>query len=141
MTVSRTSEYALRAVTWLAAHPEGAFGTGHIARETQVPEGYLSKVLQQLARAGLVSSRPGRSGGFVLSRTPRRMTVLEVVSAVDPLQRITSCPLKLKAHRHCLCPLHRRLDDAIASVQSAFAATPIADLLVPENGVQPLFSE
>jgi Rrf2 family protein len=139
MTVSRTSEYALRAVSWLAANPAGAFGTPRIAAETQVPEGYLSKVLQQLARSGIVSSRPGRSGGFILGRRAEAITVLEVINAVDPLERILSCPLKLKAHRHQLCPLHRRLDDAIASVQKAFAATRITDLLEPSE--QPMFKD
>lgn len=50
---SQTAEYALRAVVWLASQPERALNTRQISAATQVPAGYLSKVLQALARAGL----------------------------------------------------------------------------------------
>ncbi|MEK7732321.1 MAG: Rrf2 family transcriptional regulator, partial [Planctomycetota bacterium] len=54
--ISQSAEYALRAVLWLAGHPEATLSTAEIARRTMVPGGYLSKVLQALARAGLVVS-------------------------------------------------------------------------------------
>jgi Rrf2 family transcriptional regulator, nitric oxide-sensitive transcriptional repressor len=64
-------------------------------------------------------------------RPPAEITVLEVVSAVDPLRRIRSCPLGLAAHGENLCPLHRKLDDAVRSVEEAFAATTIQSLAGP----------
>ena len=48
--------------------------------------------------------------------------------AVDPLKRIKSCPLGLQAHAVNLCPLHRKLDDAVKSVEDAFASTTIASV-------------
>jgi Rrf2 family protein len=60
-----------------------------------VPAGYLSKVLQSLGRAQLVNSQRGLHGGFTLARAPSELTVWEVIQAVDPLQRIRSCPLGL----------------------------------------------
>jgi hypothetical protein len=56
------------------------------------------------------------------------MTVLDVVNAVDPIRRIRTCPLKLKAHATHLCPLHRKLDDALALVEDAFASARIAEM-------------
>ena len=129
MTISQTAEYALRAVVWLASRPDMNLSTQQIAEVTRVPAGYLSKVLQALARAGLVASQPGRTGGFQLTRPAREISVLDVVNAVDPVQRIRSCPLLLLSHEHELCPLHRRLDQALANVERAFAESTIAELI------------
>lgn len=138
MMISQTTEYALRAVVWLASRPEGQQGTKKISDSTQVPRGYLSKVLQKLTRAGLVTSSPGRSGGFRLARDPADICVLEVVNAVDPLQRIQSCPLGLESHGSNLCALHQKLDDDLARTERAFASTTITDLLADKSGSQPL---
>jgi Rrf2 family transcriptional regulator, nitric oxide-sensitive transcriptional repressor len=138
MTISQTAEYALRAVVWLARDPETPLGTPRIARATHVSAGYLSRVLQALARAGLVESKPGRAGGFRLKRSPREISVLDVVNAVDPVERIVRCPLGLKKHRGHLCPLHRRLDEAAALVQRAYGATTIAEILAEKSPAEAL---
>ena len=108
--------------------------TPEIAAVTQTPPGYSAKVLQTLARAGLVSSQRGLYGGFVLTRPPEKITVLDVIQAVDPLPRIRTCPLGLKTHGVRLCPLHRELDQALALVERAFARATIAKLLEPTPG-------
>jgi Rrf2 family protein len=112
--------------------------TPQIAKVTHVPAGYLAKVLQMLGRAGLVRSQRGLHGGFVLARPPGKISVLEVVNAVDPLKRIDTCPLELEAHGHNLCPLHRRLDEVVAQVEQAFSEHTIRDLLAPSKGSRPL---
>ena len=127
--LSQTAEYALRAVVTLATEPDNARTAQEIARESKVPLDYLSKVLNSLARAGIVNSQRGRGGGFQTVQPASQLTVLEVVSAVDPLKRIKTCPLGLKAHGVNLCPLHRKLDDAIRSVEEAFAETSIESLV------------
>jgi len=126
--LSQTAEYALRAMVALAVGP-GARTAEDLSRESRVPLDYLSKVLNSLARAGVVTSRRGRGGGFQSVRPASELTVLQVVTAVDPVKRIKTCPLGLKAHGTNLCPLHRKLDDAAASVEEAFASTTIASLL------------
>ncbi|MCB1182969.1 Rrf2 family transcriptional regulator [bacterium] len=138
MTISRTAEYALRAVIWLAGHPTEALGTKAISDAVQIPPGYLSKVLQILARSGIVSSSPGRTGGFRLDRDPASLSVLDVISAVDPIQRIHACPLHLKGHANRLCPLHGRLDKAMGEMEDAFARSTVAELLAEETTSPPL---
>ena len=135
---SRTTEYALRATVWLAQrHPEPQT-TQEIAEVGQIPVGYLSKVMQALGRAGLVQASRGLHGGFTLLKGPDRMTVLEVINAVDPIRRIQECPLKLAAHGLFLCPLHKRLDEALAMIEGAFGKTTLAELIGPDAAVQPL---
>jgi Rrf2 family protein len=126
---SQTTEYALRAVVQLAVAPGEPRTTADIAAATRVPSGYLSKVLQTLARAGIVRARRGLGGGFVLGRPAAQLTVLDVVEAVDPIRRIRECPLGIPAHGPRLCRLHRRVDDALATVERAFAATRLTELL------------
>ena len=131
---SQTAEYALRAVVYLASQGGAAQTTQQIAEATRVPAGYLAKVMQGLSRADLVHSQRGLHGGFSLTRPADELTVLDVVRAVDPLRRIRSCPLGIKGHVN-LCPLHRRLDQAVALVEDALQRSTIAELLAePERG-------
>ncbi len=135
--ISQTAEYALRAMVYLAQHPEQSHTNQQIARVTRVPIGYLAKVLQSLSRAGLITSRRGLGGGFALAKPAHEITIYEVIQAVDPIPRITSCPLKLKAHRDRLCPLHQRLDNAWELVEQSFRSTTLSDIVAEagEEGV------
>src|SRR5262245_19149317 len=127
--ISRTVEYALRAAVSLASVKDSLRTTRQLAELTQVPAGYLSKVMQMLVDAGIVTSQLRLVRGFALARTPEKLTLLEVVNAVELLQRIRSCPLRLASHSLRLCLLHQRLDDALASIEKAFAESTVAELL------------
>lgn len=135
---SQTVEYALRAVAHLTQMAPNPRTTDQIAEATKVPKAYLSKVLQSLVRADLVRSQRGIGGGMTLARTSDKLTILDVVNAVEPLQRIRSCPLGLSTHGLTLCPLHRRLDNALAMVEEAFKSTSLADLLAEPSSSIPL---
>ena len=127
---SSTMEYALRASVYLAAQEGRACINQEIAEAMQVPAGYLAKVLQNLRRSGIVKSQRGMNGGFVLSRPAENITILDVVNAVDPVPRITKCPLGLPEHRDQLCPLHKQLDNAGCLIEQTFSAHSIADMVV-----------
>src|SRR5258708_3695869 len=127
--LSQTVEYALRAAVYLADQAPQPRTTEQIAGMTRVPPAYLSKVLQNLVRGGIVTSQRGLHGGFLLARNPEAVTILEVVNAVDPIRRIRECPLGFPAHGVNLCPLHRRLDNALASVEEAFGESTLAEVL------------
>jgi Rrf2 family nitric oxide-sensitive transcriptional repressor len=136
--LSQTVEYALRAVVHLADQAPASRTTDQIARATRVPKAYLSKVLQALVRGGVVHSQRGVGGGMTLTRPAEKLTILEVVNAVDPIQRIHQCPLGLAAHGVRLCPLHRRLDNALAMVEQAFRGTTLAEVLAEPTTSRPL---
>ena len=119
----------MRVIVYLSNQPEEARTTPQIAETTRVPLPYLSKVIQALSRAGLVHSRRGLHGGITLVKQPESLSVYDVIQAVDPIRRITTCPLGLESHGANLCPLHRRLDDAFLQVEQAFRQSTIADLL------------
>lgn len=131
---SQTAEYALRAAMYLASQDGMPRTTQEIAQATKVKIAYLSKVMQSLGRHGLVLSQRGLHGGFTLARPADELTVLDILMAVDPIQRIRSCPLGIKGHIN-LCPLHRRLDNAMKLVEDALSKSTLAELLAePERG-------
>lgn len=135
---SQTVEYALRAVVHLASQAPAAQTTDQIATATRVPKAYLSKVIQGLCQAKIVHSKRGLGGGVVLVKKPSELSILEVVNAVDPIRRIRECPLGLKAHGVRLCPLHKRLDNALAMVEDAFGQTTLAQILAEPSLSRPL---
>ncbi|CAN5637536.1 Rrf2 family transcriptional regulator [soil metagenome] len=137
--ISQTAEYALRSIVFLSINSGKAFTTQQIAGTTKVPAAYLSKVLKLLVRAGLIQSQRGLGGGFVLTKPPEQLNILQVINAVDPIQRIRTCPLGLKAHGTVLCALHKRLDDATAVIEQSFADSTIADILARPTASTPLY--
>jgi Rrf2 family protein len=135
---SQTVEYALRAVVYLAVQSPKLRTSQQIAEATKVPHAYLSKILLQLNKGGVVVTQRGVRGGVVLAKQPSDLTILEVVNAVDPIRRIKTCPLGLASHGTRLCPLHKRLDGALESVETAFGATTLADVLAEPTQSIPL---
>lgn len=133
--ISQTAEYALRAVVSLAS-TSGPLTTQAISEATQVPQDYLSKVMRTLTQQKIVSSQRGLNGGFSLLKTPDKITVLEVITSIDPLRRYHECPLGI--HGKALCPLHRRINEAAQAVVDMFGETTIMDLINGPKDRRPL---
>src|SRR5687767_9096392 len=136
--ISQTTEYALRVMVYLASVAGQTPTNAQISSATRTPAAYLAKVVRSLARAGLLRSQRGLHGGSSIARAPDQITIHDVVQAVDPIQRITTCPLGLKNHGVNLCPLHRRLDDAVALVEKAFKDTTLAEVVAEPSNSKPL---
>ena len=83
MQLTRAADYGLRAMIHLAAAGDGRVSLPDLARATGAPESFLSKVLQSLARAGLIVSRRGQTGGFHITPAGTAATVRAVIEAVD----------------------------------------------------------
>ncbi|MFG0276301.1 MAG: Rrf2 family transcriptional regulator [Phycisphaerales bacterium] len=135
---NQTTEYALRAMAVLALEPDVRASSGALAERTQAPMDYLSKVLQSLASAGLIEGRRGVRGGYKVTRAPEKIQLLDIINAVSPLERIRECPLGLKSHGVNLCPLHRKMDEAIGAVVDIFRDVSLADLLNEPGASTPL---
>lgn len=133
----KTAEYALRTVVCLAQDLDLVESADNLAEQTKVPRRYLHKVLQDLVIAGLVRSRSGPGGGYSLALSSDKITLLDVVNAVAPLERIRHCPLGLPSHTS-LCPLHKELDRAYAATEEAFSRVTIGQLLRSTSEFVPL---
>lgn len=125
---SKTTEYAFRAAVFLCEAKGRRVPAQEIAEATHVPVRYMSKVLQTLTEAKLIESQRGPSGGFWLTRDPSELSLLDIVQAINPIERIHECPLGLKEHCATLCPLHRELDNLAAVAIKTLGSTPLDSL-------------
>jgi Rrf2 family protein len=100
----------------LALAPNQLVPTNTLAAMTQVPSNYLAKVLQILANAQLITGRRGVGGGYKLARSATEIRLVEIINTVGELKRIETCPLGLVNHGSNLCPLHRTMDRAAATL-------------------------
>jgi Rrf2 family protein len=128
--LSRSSEYAIRALTWLAQQPGEQF---HLARDMAVvldiPAPFLGKVLQPLVARGVLHSQRGRSGGFRLARPTREISLQEIVLTQEKLERMRQCILGQRAcQEHDSCPLHDWWSRASAQFFSVLERTSLEDL-------------
>ncbi len=127
--LSEAAESGLRATVWLAQHPDQTCKVKEIAEAIHAAPGYLVKVLQHMTRANIVAARRGIQGGITLVRPADELTALDVINAIDPIERITTCPLQLSTHRHALCPLHHRIDRGLEMIEETFRSVTIAQLM------------
>ena len=132
--LSQSAEYALRTMVVLAGSPGEYLNAPALSRLTQVPLEYQSKILQRLANASLLLKKRGLKGGFCLKLAPGAITVLSIIEPFDAIERITSCPLKLKEHAQALCPLHKTLDETACALRERFGSVTLADLARSPRG-------
>ncbi len=129
--LSQTSEYALRAVLYLADRgSREPVRVAVMAAALGVPRNYLAKTLHALVRLGVLASERGPSGGFRLAREPGRLPLMDIVAPFDPRA----------AERHCLlgrpscggphpCAAHDAWSQASGQVAEFFRTTTVAELL------------
>ena len=108
MIYSKTCEYAIRALAYLAKRGPAFSMIPEISRKTGVPQPYIAKIFQGLVRTGILESQRGPSGGFVFKRRPETVSLLEIVEAIDDLSPLTEeCVMGLdRCSRANACPLH-----------------------------------
>ncbi|MGC0363851.1 Rrf2 family protein [Rhodococcus sp. 27YEA15] len=97
MRISAKSDYALRALIELAAHPDGLVSSEHLATSQQIPHKYLEAIMSELRQTSFVSSQRGTGGGHRLKRPAREVLVADVLRALNgPLVAIRGeCPQDL----------------------------------------------
>jgi Rrf2 family iron-sulfur cluster assembly transcriptional regulator len=129
--ITKTGLHAVRAMVALARLPEGTYaGATSIAKEIGAPPNYLGKLLQSLAREGLVQSQKGLGGGFQLTRAPRAISLLDVVEPIEQVSRWSGCIL---GHPQCSdevpCAIHDRWKNVRNAYLRLLQQTTIADLV------------
>jgi Rrf2 family protein len=110
MIFSRSSEYAIRALVYLAVNssPKQYFGAKKIAEDLGFPEHYLGKVLQQLAKKNIISSVKGPNGGFCVDSDAMEITLLKIIESIDGLAFFNTCGLGLhECNDEKPCPIHK----------------------------------
>lgn len=128
--ISKTDQYALRAVLYLAQHSGAPVRAAEIARGLALPANYLSKILHALARAGVLDSERGPRGGFRLARPAEDVSLADVIEPFDSVASERAC---LFGRPECSdaspCPVHRKWKRASDPIIDFFNETKVSDLL------------
>jgi Rrf2 family protein len=92
LELSRKSDYALRAVIYLARISDDRFGrVSEIAKAKDIPQAFLAQILPLLANHGLVKSQQGAHGGYALARAPETISFLDIIESVEGPLRLNKC--------------------------------------------------
>ncbi|MEW6663180.1 MAG: RrF2 family transcriptional regulator [Bacillota bacterium] len=133
MQLNQATDYSFRIVLYLSSLAPGEIATAKtIAQREEIPMRYLLKTIRSLVKAGIVRSYRGVDGGFALAKSPKDITLLDVVEAVEGPVRINRC---LKDHEYCTkhwvkpCPVHRVLGGIQATLIRELGDHNFADLL------------
>ncbi len=131
--LNQTAEYALRAIVHLAKQgPDATMQSGEIATAIDVPTNYLSKIMHQMASAGLLTSRRGRGGGFRLAHPAAKLTISDIVRPFDNLTRYQSCLLgNPVCSDSTACEAHQRWGPLARQILGFIHGTTIAQLANP----------
>lgn len=107
MIYSKECKYAIRAATYLAQHPDQRCLAREIAEEEGLPQFFLSKILQSLAREKLLTSIKGPNGGFSLARSANEITLNDIRELIDGNEDLEQCAVGLGTCADDMpCPLH-----------------------------------
>jgi len=127
--ISKALDYALRALVFMARNPDQEyFGVNELAEKAQVSRTYLGKILQNLARQGYLNSTTGPRGGFSLAKDPKKVTVMELMDALEDENLKDKCFLGLaECSDTNPCPIHLTWKKCRASILSDFKKITIKD--------------
>ncbi len=136
--ISQKAKYAFKALFRLAEVPPGAaLSIEEIARADAIPQKFLEHILLDLKRKGLVASRRGRAGGYMLIKRPREMTIGSVLRAIDGPIAPLPC-ISRTAYRRCpdcpdekSCAVRRLFADTYAAMLLLWDATTLAEAIHP----------
>lgn len=127
--LTRTSEYALRAMIHLAHHEKHWPVPGRtIAKAADIPPKYLSKILGDLVRAGVLGSTPGKSGGFRMSK---RAEEISLFSVLKPFEQFTNrrCPFgNQQCNDTSPCNAHNEWKKVLEAQQQFLRQTSVHDI-------------
>ncbi|MBI5394804.1 MAG: Rrf2 family transcriptional regulator [Verrucomicrobia bacterium] len=141
MQITRAGEYGILGALYLAKQPSHRLVMiEEISTAENIPRSFLAKIVQSLAHAGIVESQRGVGGGFRLARAPERITILQVLEAIEGTLSLQSCTENpalcvwdtSKMESCTLCAL---FTEAQSRVKDLFSKTTLADLSRPKAAV------
>lgn len=129
--LSRMSDYAVVVLEALSRDEGNSFSASQIAGAAGLPEPTVAKVLKLMATGGVVTSQRGANGGYMLARTPKEITVYDIVTAIEGRLGLTACvdggdePCALEAH----CAMSGRWDIVNEAVRETFQGITLEEMM------------
>jgi Rrf2 family protein len=130
MLISRTSQYAIQALIYIALKGEGnPILSREVAEQLQVPAAYLAKIMQMLCKGGVLTSFRGRLGGFCLRENAEKIDLMRVLLITEGQDFTTHCVLGLKqCSDETACPMHNKFLPIKSQIVDMLTGQNLADL-------------
>lgn len=135
MFFSKTCEYAMRALACLALEKSDGFvQVESISKKATIARPYAAKIFQQLVKAGILKSQRGPCGGVAFLRSPDKVSLFEVVEAIEKITFFENCVMGLdRCEDKNSCPLHATWKEMNKKIVSSLKKTKITDLKAKVN--------
>ena len=130
MIYTKTGEYAIRAILFLARQSEDALVmSSEVAKKEEIPSHYLAKILQRMAKYGYVDSYKGRGGGFKITKLALDSSILEIVERIEGPVITLKCVTGLKecSDEHP-CPLHDEWSELRDRIHNLISSRSVRDV-------------
>lgn len=144
--LSSSSKYGIRAVTYIASQSKNnsKIGIKKISEDLNLPTPFLAKILQLLAKQKILSSSKGPHGGFSLMRDPKKITLLDIVTAIDGIDIFDNCvihnmPCNSVNEHKIKCPIHDDYAKISNSMAKFFTTKTIYSLVKSTNKQEKVF--
>jgi Rrf2 family protein len=131
MQLNLTTDYAIRTVMFLAEHGTLA-NSSEISAAMKIPQNYLIILTKKLRQAGLLRTRRGNAGGYVLAMKPEDITVFDIVAAMEDTTRVNRC---LEDDNYCSrnaaadCAVHKYFEGLQQTIDSSMKSMTVAKLI------------
>lgn len=131
MIITRATEHSIRAVLHLAAkHPAPVVSKKEICEAEEITPAFLTKILQPLIKNGIVKSKRGVAGGFCLAREPEKITLWDVMTAVEEPLALNVCLTQdSDCDRVTCCPVHDLWVEVREQMSKTFSRKNLVELL------------
>ena len=129
MQITRETDYAIRCVCYLADKRDEVIMVDDISKEMHIPKSFLAKILQKLSKASLAKSYRGVKGGFALARHPSKISLLDVIEAIQGPILINICAVDDVCRFSDTCVIHPVWIEIRQQVETMLKKKYFADLL------------
>lgn len=128
--ITRDTDYALRALCFIAKAKDKIIPAAELVRKTKIPRPFLRKLLQSLHKKGILNSYKGQGGGFSLKRPAERMSLVDLIEIFQGSLRLNECLFKgLACPNVKTCALKKKIDKIEKYVIRELKSINLASLL------------
>lgn len=133
LKLNRITDYAVVVLAQMAREPETIVTAPQLSGESNVPQPTVAKLLKELSKAGVLTSHRGAAGGYALTRTPEKISMLEIVGALEGPVALTACVESSEddCTVESLCPMRGNWNKVNSAIRTALQNVTLADMALP----------
>ena len=129
MKLSKTSEYALRILIYMAQAPDQLYTAKQLVKELKVSDKYLRRLMTDLSKSGFIRSIQGRDGGYTFIKSPDDIMLYDIIDSVEGMDKLNGCLLGFeKCSSTNPCAMHYLWVDVRTDLNKVFRETRLSDM-------------